>query len=72
MQAAHTSGQEWSVRQAEEQAKHNLKHQYMLGSTIPGREGLIARRHGQLEKADMREMCCGKTMMQAEIRNVEE
>jgi len=23
----HTSGQEWSVRQAEEQAKNNLKHQ---------------------------------------------
>jgi len=27
MQAAHNSGQELSVRQAEEQAKHNLKHQ---------------------------------------------
>ena len=44
----------------------------MLGSTIRGREVLITRRHGQLEKADMREMCCGKTMVQAEIRNVEE
>ena len=44
----------------------------MLGSTIRGREVLITRRHGQLEKADMREMCCGKTMVKAEIRNVEE
>ena len=26
VQAAHKSGQEWSVRQAEEQAKYNLKH----------------------------------------------
>jgi len=25
-----------------------------------------------MEKADMQEMCCGKTMVQAEIRNVEE
>ena len=40
----------------------------MLGSTIRGREGLITRRHEQLEKPDMREMCCGKTMVQAEIR----
>ena len=44
----------------------------MLGSTIRGREGLITRRHEQLEKPDMREMCYGKTMVQAEIRNVEE
>ena len=43
----------------------------MLGSTIRGREGLVTRRHRQWEKADMREMCCGKNMMQAEIRNVE-
>jgi len=44
----------------------------MLGSTICDREGLVTRRHGHLEKADMREMCCGKTMVQAGIRNVEE
>jgi len=25
-----------------------------------------------VEKADIQEMCCGKTMVQAEIRNVEE
>ena len=68
----HKTGQEWFVRHAEEQAKNNLKHQYMLGSTIRDRDVLVTRRHGQLEKADMREMCCGKNMVQAEIRNVEE
>jgi len=44
----------------------------MLGSTIRGKEGLVTTRHGQWEKADMREMCCGKTMVQAEVRNIEE
>ena len=28
----------------------------MLGSAIRDREGLVTRRHGHLEKADMREM----------------
>jgi len=37
-------------------SQNNLKHQYMLGSTIRGREGLVTRRHGQWEKTDMREM----------------
>jgi len=44
----------------------------MLGSTIRGREGLVIRQHGQWEKVDMRELCCGKTMVQTEIGNVEE
>ena len=53
-------------------SQNNLKHQYMLGSTIRGREGLVTRRHGQWEKTDMREMWCGKIMVQAEVRNVDE
>jgi len=51
--------QEWSVRQAEEQAENNLKHQQMLGK-IRCREGLVTIRRRQWEYADMREMCCGK------------
>jgi len=63
----HKIGQEWFVRHAEEQAKNSLRHQYMLGSTIRDRDGLVTRRHGQLEKADMREMCCGKNMQKSEM-----
>ena len=49
--AAHNSGQEWSLRQAEEQAKNNIKHQYMLGSTVRGREGLTTWTVGESRHA---------------------
>jgi len=48
------------------------RHASYSHSTLRGREGLATRRHRQWEKAYMQEMFSDKTMVQAEIRNVEE